>query len=114
MIGTVRMLKGKKAMVDLIDIQKVLSLPRLTHRTLSGEIVAEYISVADIEALPEEPSAQPEQLTDKEQRIFLAAMRRETEVCEEVDKGHVREAYEDSLVYLCKEIKRKVKAALWT
>ena len=44
-------------MADLIDRQKVLSLPRLTHRTLSGEIVAEYISVADIEALP---STQPE------------------------------------------------------
>lgn len=44
-------------MSDLVDKQKVLSLPRLTHKTLSGDIVAEYISVADIEALP---SAQPQ------------------------------------------------------
>ena len=53
-------------MADLIDRQKVLSLPRLTHRTLSGEIVAEYISVADIEALPEEPSAEPEAIRCKD------------------------------------------------
>jgi len=53
-------------------------------------------------------------LTDKEQRIFLAAMGREEEVCKEVDKGHTREAYEDSLMYICKEIKRKVKETLWT
>ena len=60
------------------------------------------------------PSVQLEPLTDKEQRIFLAAMGREEEVCKEVDKGHTREAYEDSLMYICKEIKRKVKGALWT
>lgn len=53
-------------MADLVDRQKVLSLPRLTHRTLSGEIVAEYISVADIEALPEEPSAEPKIIYCKE------------------------------------------------
>lgn len=60
------------------------------------------------------PSAQPEPLTDKEQRIFLAAMGREEKVCEEVDRNYVREPYEDSLVSVCREIKRKVKGALWT
>ena len=60
------------------------------------------------------PSAQPEPLTDKEQRIFLAAMGREMKVCEEVDRNYVREPYEDSLVSVCKEIKRKIKGALWT
>ena len=60
------------------------------------------------------PSAQPEPLTDKEQRIFLAAMGREEKVCEEVDRNHVREPYEDSLMRVCKEIRRKVKGALWT
>ena len=60
------------------------------------------------------PSAQPEPLTDKEQRIFLAAMGREMKVCEDVDRNYVREPYEDSLVSVCKEIKRKVKGALWT
>lgn len=60
------------------------------------------------------PSAQPELLTDKEQRIFLSAMGREEEVCREVDRNTVREPYEDSLVMVCREIKRKVKGALWT
>jgi hypothetical protein len=60
------------------------------------------------------PAAQPEPLTDKEQRIFLAAMRREEKICEEVDRNYVREPYEDSLMRVCKEIVRKVKGALWT
>ena len=62
------------------------------------------------------PSAQPEQLTDKEQRIFLAAMGREEKVCEQVDDEYrnCREPYEDSLVRTCHEIIRKVKGALWT
>ena len=61
------------------------------------------------------PSAQPEQLTDKEQRIFLAAMGREEKVCKQVDEEcrDCREPYEDSLVKVCHEIIRKVKAALW-
>ena len=63
--------------------------------------------------LEELPSAQAEHLTDKEQRIFLAAMGREEKVCEEVDRNYVREPYEDSLVRVCKEIRRKVKGALW-
>ena len=60
------------------------------------------------------PSAQPEPLTDKEQRIFLAAMEREEKICEEVDRNYVREPYEDSLMRVCREIRRKVKGALWT
>ena len=62
------------------------------------------------------PSAQPEQLTDKEQRIFLAAMDREEKVCKQVDENcrGCREACEDSLVKTCHEIIRKVKGALWT
>ena len=61
------------------------------------------------------PSAQPEQLTDKEQRIFLAAMGREEKVCKQVDDEcrDCREPYEDSLVRTCHEIIRKVKGALW-
>ena len=60
------------------------------------------------------PSVSPEPLTDKEQRIFLAAMGREEKVCKEVDEEMTREPYEDSLVRVCREIERKVKAALWT
>lgn len=69
---------------------------------------AEFISLEmAIKALEQEP------LTDKEKRIFLAAMGREEKVCEEVDRNYVREPYEDSLVRVCREIKRKVKGALW-
>ena len=62
------------------------------------------------------PSAQPEPLTDKEQRIFLAAMGREEKVCKQVDDEYrdCMEPYEDSLVRICHEITRKVKGALWT
>lgn len=61
------------------------------------------------------PSEQTEPLTDQEQRIFLKAMEREENVCKEVDdqwRG-CREPYENSLVWVCKEIRRKVKEALW-
>ena len=68
----------------------------------------------DVTRLLSLPSMQPEPLTDKEQRIFLMAIEREEKVCEEVDKYYVREPYEDSLMRVCKEIKRKVKGALWT
>lgn len=59
------------------------------------------------------PSAQPEPMTDKEQRIFLAAMAREEKICKEVDDKY-REPHQDSLVSVCREITRKVKGALWT
>lgn len=70
-------------------------------------------AVREFEALP---SVQPEPLTDKEQRIFLAAMGREEKVCKQVDDEcrDCREPYEDSLVRTCHEIIRKVKGALWT
>lgn len=52
-------------------------------------------------------------LTDKEQRIFLAAMGREEKVCEYVDELYsYREPYEDTLVSVCRSIERKVKMAL--
>lgn len=55
-------------------------------------------------------------VTAKEQRIFLAAMGREEEVCKQVDVEcrDCREPYEDTLVSVCHEIIRKVKGALWT
>lgn len=68
-----------------------------------------------LDELEDLPPAQPEPLTDKEQRIFLAAMRREEEVCKQVDDEcrNCREPYENSLVRTCREITRKVKGALW-
>jgi len=55
-----------------------------------------------------------EPLTDKEQRIFLAAMGRERKVCKEVDDQYTHEPYEVLLTKVCDEIERKVKGALWT
>lgn len=53
-------------------------------------------------------------LTDPEQRIFLAAMGREEKICEEADRNYLHEPYADSLMALCRSIRRKVKEALWT
>lgn len=89
-----------------MDALTALEEPAPTARHLS----AIYDCEDAIKALP---SAQPEQLTDKEQRIFLAAMGREEKVCKEVDEECSREPYEDSLVRICHEIIRKVKGALW-
>lgn len=87
---------------------------------ISGEdnvkAVEEYIHTAirklndlpSIDAVPHEP------LTDNEQRIFLSAMSREVEVCQKIDDETWREPYEYSLVFICNEIKRKVKGSLWT
>lgn len=70
----------------------------------------------DVTRLLSLPFAQPEQLTDKEQRIFLAAMGREEKVCKQVDDEcrDCREQCDDSLVRTCHEIIRKVKGVLWT
>ena len=99
--------------MDLIDRQAAISYA-VSGRTREFES-EKWIRVSEVRAsLQTMPSAQPEQLTDKEQRIFLAAMDREEEVCKEVDRKYVREPYEDSLVRICHEIIRKVKGALWT
>lgn len=62
------------------------------------------------------PSAQPEPLTDAEQRIFLVAMRREEKICEKVDDEweHAFPGATSNLVKICREIERKVKKELWT
>lgn len=96
-------------MSDLINRQAVKEWLAKWEGYIDADIIARMqYRIIDI------PSAQPEPLTDKEQRIFLAAMGREEKVCEEVDRNYVREPYEDSLMRVCKEIRRKVKGALWT
>ena len=97
-------------MDDLISRQaaiEVIEAGRLT------KLIEAEVAINGLRALP---SAQPEPLTDKEQRIFLAAMGREEKVCKQVDEEcrDCREPYEDSLVRVCHEIARKVKGALWT
>ena len=96
--------------MDLIDRQAAIDLYKRDYDGRYAIINAEQFEAM----LTRVPSAQPEPLTDKEQRIFLAAMDREEEVCKEVDRKYVREPYEDSLVRICHEIIRKVKGALWT
>lgn len=95
---------------------KLIDGDELAARLLFGAITDDQRRVAILigKVIEEMPYAQPEPLTDKEQRIFLAAMRREEKVCAEVDRNYIREPYEDSLMSVCREIKRKVKGALWT
>ena len=99
--------KGKNMNDDLINrkIAYAMLSEYYHHRT-------ETQHEALWDALSRVPSAEP--LTDKEQRIFLAAMAREEKICKEVDAEMTREPYEDSLVKTCHEIIRKVKGALWT
>ena len=104
-------------MSDLISRQDAIDAVHRNYDTIL-DFKSDSRTVADsfediVNALP---SAQPEPLTDKEQRIFLAAMGREEDVCKQVDAEcrDCREPYEDSLVRTCHEIIRKVKGALWT
>lgn len=95
--------------MSLIEREKTLER-LLAMADQTGLITTESVEYV----LANEPSVQSEPLTDKEQRIFLAAMWQEEKICEEVDRNYVREPYEDSLMRVCKEIRRKVKGALWT
>ena len=93
---------SRQAAIDAVD--EALTRVFVEHRDIAEKMINKI------------PSAQPEPLTDKEQRIFLAAMGREEKVCKQVDEEcrDCREPYEDSLVRVCHEIARKVKGALWT
>ena len=88
--------------------------PDGSHPADEGIFMAQEIYADCIQTLKELPSAQPEPLTDKEQRIFLAAIERERKVCKEVDDQYIHEPYEVMLTKVCSEIERKVKAALWS
>lgn len=96
---------------QFIDSEELDVADWIQHRNF-----VQNMSDIDRQTILSLPSAQPEKLTDKEQRIFLAAMGREEKVCKQVDEEcrDCREAYEDSLVKTCHEIIRKVKGALWT
>ena len=108
--------KGE-TMADLIEREAAIDALN-DEFTITGKtnvvIVQDYIRRVN-NRLHDLQSAQPEPLTDKEKRIFLAAMGREEKVCKKIDEEwrYCREAYENGLVYVCKEIVRKVKGALW-
>lgn len=82
---------------------------RISEDTNDDGALDEFDTEAILRRLP---SAQPEQLTDNEKRIFLAAMTREELICLQLD-----EEFNDpnlvNLVEICHEITRKVKDALW-
>lgn len=89
-------------MSDLISRQAAIDALTEAYE----DIDAEWI----LRKLP--PAHEP--LTDKEQRIFLAAMGRERKVCKDVDDQYTHEPYEVLLTKVCSEIERKVKKALWS
>ena len=95
---------------DLISRRQALELKVSCGYEHDGVLTIPYREVKTyLEGLP---PAQPEPLTDTEQRIFLAAMAMEEKVCKQIDE-ECRDPYEDSLVKICHEITRKVKGVLW-
>ena len=88
----------------------------LIDRAEAIRIASGYCHPANIvKELEKLPSVKTESLTDKEQRIFLAAMAREEKVCKQVDDDwRYMDSNVENLVRVCQEIKRKVKGALWT
>ena len=98
----------------LIDKDEAVDLVR-RMQTYKLSADANFLLVDQAEVMTELmllPPAQPEPLTDAEQRIFIEAMWREKDVCMAVDKE-----FPDAKVNLtdvCREIVRKVKGVLWT
>ena len=98
-------------MADLIDRADLIKAFERRTSLRWDQLIILYPMFAIVDSFP---SSQSEPLTDREQRIFLAAMGREEKVCKDVDEKWPTEPYEDSLVKTCREIERKVKKALWT
>ena len=92
----------------MTDTISILSEIRSNYNCMKESEEPYYRALSEaIEAVKAEP------LTDKEQRIFLAAMGREEKICKQIDDEY-KEPYQDSLVSVCHKIIRKVKGALWT
>ena len=104
---------SRQAAIDALD--KIFPADPMRNDYTQGIACGAALAKTYVEHVEQLPSAEPEPLTDKEQRIFLAAMGREEKVCKQVDDEcrNCREPYEDSLVRTCHEITRKVKGALW-
>ena len=78
----------------------------------NGKTLRQWVEI--IAATDNNVGTKIEPLTDKEQRIFLAAIERERKVCKEIDDQYTHEPYEELLTKVCYEIERKVKGALWS
>lgn len=94
---------------------RLIDVDRLMTELMDGDL--DHLQRDDwkkvIQIVADAPTIDIEPLTDKEQRIFLAAMERERKICKEVDDLYVHELYEVLLIKVCDEIKRKVKRVLW-
>jgi len=102
-------------MSDLIDRQALLRQIDIDSDGEPGYYGDTWKFIDTIKRMPSalgtnlaEVGTKIEPLTDKEQRIFLAAMRRERKVC-----TYAHEPCEVPLTKVCDEIVRKVKGALW-
>ena len=96
-------------MKDLIDRDKTIEALLKEGLITAAVYVVKQPSVQKIlhPKMLKNITEQLEPLTYDEQIIFLAGMDREEKVCKEVP-------YNTDLVRLCREVKRKVKKALWT
>lgn len=94
---------------------RLIDVDRLMTELMDGDL--DHLQRDDwkkvIQIVADAPTIDIEPLTDKEQRIFLAAMERERKICKEVDDLYVHKPYEVLLIKVCDEIKRKVKEVLW-
>jgi len=110
-----RAIKENVKMSDLIDRQALLRQIDIDSDGEPGYYGDTWKFIDTIKRMPSalgtnlaEVGTKIEPLTDKEQRIFLAAMRRERKVC-----TYAHEPCEVPLTKVCDEIVRKVKGALW-
>ena len=90
---------------------EVFKNPSKHIEVINGQICYSLFFVEAMEMAIKALDQQP--LTDTEQRIFLAAMVKEEKVCKSVDECREPLRYEDSLVSVCENVRRKVKKALW-
>ena len=107
---------NNKEMLKAVNdaIEKLIPSDAIDNDYLLGIIVGLAQASSCVELIMEQ--YKEELLTDREQRIFLAAMAREEIICRKTDQEcrNCSEPYEDILVLICNEIVRKVKGALWT
>ena len=102
--------------IRLLDARRALN--RKCEELFSDARIAESIYRYLCDAIEECEDANPEPLTDPEQRVFLSAISKEKKLCQNIEKLwdelHLSSDDDVDLVKVCDEIERKVKKALWT
>ena len=101
--------------MKFIDLNELLK-PKGSYNPV--KYTYEYGYVVSVDDLLNSEPVEIESLTDEEKRIFLAAMGKEENLCQNIEelweKLNLRSADDIDLIKVCKEIERKVKKALWT